>query len=65
MVSCPWARYHFICLTVAGAAEEDDQCDNDDPGAVIVKEVAKAVVHKKVLRKNVIGDFPLRYYTMA
>ena len=38
-------------LTAAGA-EEDDQGDDDDPGAVIVKEMAKAVIHQKVLRKN-------------
>ena len=42
-------------LAVAGAAEEDKQGDHNDPGAVIVKEVAKAVVHQKVLRKNVVG----------
>ena len=47
-------RYHFA-LAVAGAAEEDDQGDDNDPGAVIVKEVAKAVVHQKVLRKKVFG----------
>ena len=36
----------------AAGAEQDDQGDDNDPGAVVVKKVAKAVIHQKVLRKN-------------
>ena len=57
------ARYSF--LSAAGAAEEENEGDDDEPGAVIVKEMAKAVVHKKVLRKIVSGAIPLRYHSMA
>ena len=37
---------------IAAATENYDNSENDDPGAVIVKEMAKAVIHQKVLRKN-------------
>ena len=37
--------------SVAAAAENHDQRNNNDPGAVIVKEVAKAVIHQKVLHR--------------
>ena len=53
-------------LAAAAGAEQDDQGDDDDPGAVIVKEMAKAVVHQKVLRKNSLRGFcPLRYHHMG
>ena len=45
----------IIYLVIAAATENYDNSENDDPGAVIVKEMAKAVVHQKVLRKKVFG----------
>ena len=43
----------------AAGAEEDDQGNDEDPGTVVVKKVAKAVIHQKVLRKNSLrGGFP-------
>jgi hypothetical protein len=33
-------------LTVAAATEDQDQGQNDDPSAVIVKKMAKTVVHR-------------------
>ena len=34
----------FAVLTVAAATEENDKSNDDNPGAVIVEDVAKAVV---------------------
>ena len=37
--------------TVAAATENDDDREDDDPGAVIIKEMAEAVViHSMILR---------------
>ena len=55
-----------VASAAAAGAEEDDQGNDEDPGAVIIKKMAKAVIHQKVLRKNSLrGDFPLRYHSMA
>ena len=40
---------YVFSLAVAANAEYDDQRKNDDPGAVIVEEMTKAVVHNDVL----------------
>ena len=42
------AASHFIltyALMVAAATEDDDDSKNDNPSAVIVKDVAKTVIH--------------------
>ena len=41
----------FINSAVAAAAENDYDSEDDNPGAVIVKEMAKAVVIHSVLLK--------------
>ena len=46
-----------VMLTVAANAENDDQCQNNDPSAVIVKEMAKAIVHSAVLPCRAEGGF--------
>ena len=43
----------YVESAVAAATEYDDQSENDDPSAVIVKKMAKAVIHKKVLHAAV------------
>ena len=53
----------FCTSTAAAAANENDERDHDDPGAVIVKEMAKAVIHQMILHK-MFGVVPLRYHTM-
>ena len=48
-------------FSAAAAAEDDQQSDNDQPDPVVVKQVAKAVIHKnKVLPIRVMskGDSP-------
>ena len=56
--------------TVAAATENDDQSKNDDPSAVIVKKMAKAVVHGKVLLAanaafvSIAEPRALQYHTM-
>ena len=41
-----------IFSVVAAETENDDDSENDDPGAVIVEKMAKAVViHSKFLRR--------------
>ena len=35
-------------MIVTAAEEQDNESDDDDPGAVVVKQVAKAVVIHKV-----------------
>lgn len=36
-------------LAVAAATEDDNKSENDDPSAVIVEEMTKAVIHKAIL----------------
>ena len=56
--------------SAAAAAEYDDECKNDDQGAVIVKKMAKAVVHGKVLLAanaafvSIAEPRALQYHTM-
>ena len=44
------APFYLGVSAAAADAAEDDQRDDNDPGASIVKKIAKAVVHQKVLR---------------
>ena len=50
-----------MCLAAATAAvvaseEEDNKCDNNYPGGIVVKKIAKTVVHKCILLSR---DFAL------
>jgi hypothetical protein len=59
----PWLSIHktekaavgrlflYSFSVAAAAAKENEKRDDDDPGAVIVKEMAEAVIHQKVLHK--------------
>ena len=46
-----------IFSVVAAATENDDDSENDDPGAVIVEEIANAVVVHSFLRW--LGQLPM------
>jgi hypothetical protein len=39
--------HRVLPLVLAAAAEDQDQSDDDDPERVIVKKIAKTVIHDK------------------
>lgn len=41
------SEHRFLSFILAAAAEDKDQGDYDDPKRVIVKKIAKTVIHKK------------------
>ena len=52
-------RHPVFFPTSASAAAEDDQQGNDDqPKPVIVEQVTKTVIHKKVLPYDIEGCCP-------
>lgn len=47
-----WARLFFWLSVIAAAAKNDNDSKDDDPSAVVIKEMAEAVViHYVFLRK--------------
>jgi hypothetical protein len=61
-------RAYVLILAVAAATEDDNKGKNDDPSAVIVEKMTKAVIHGKAPSVSVgrgwFGFPALHYYTM-
>ena len=51
------AQYLWIILVIAAATENYDNSKNDDPGAVIVKKMAKAVVIHSMFLRSMFAIF--------
>ena len=49
---------------IAAATENYDNSKNDDPGAVIVKEMAKAVVVHSIFLRSMFAIFTAHLYSM-
>lgn len=47
----------FPILTAA-AAEDQQQCDDNQPDPVVVKQIAKTVIHKNSSVESIEGDCP-------
>ena len=54
----------IIYLVIAAATENYDNSENDDPGAVIVKEMAKAVVVHSIFLRSMFAIFTAHLYSM-
>ena len=57
----------MLCLVVAATAENYDNSENYDPGTVIVKEMAQAVVIHKLCSSEMCSRFlsrSLTYYAV-
>ena len=58
----------FVKLVVAAATEDNYNCKDDDPGAVIIKDMAKAVVVHYVFLQSRFArcrNRLARYYNMT
>ena len=49
---------------IAAATENYDNSENDDPGAVIVKEMAKAVIVHGIFLRSMFAIFTAHLYSM-
>lgn len=64
-VSFSSSHAHFtVVRSTAAAAKEYDKCDYNNPSAIIVKEVAKTVIHNVLSSIFFEGFLPFPYHTM-
>ena len=54
------SREGFLSLFIGStaAAEDNQQSDDNDPDPIVVKQIAKTVIHSKVLPRKVQGLLP-------